>query len=735
MRYLDPGITVSKPRIAVHYARACGAQFDTLLTDPAQLRYGDVVVTGPFAAHYWAWLPLHITIEIVPDGGGVRRADPLTVALKQRSLPITYRQSPPKTTRAAGYAAYQEAVAWVEEVLRLPVWAQTVTVGDTIAPHTVVDTVDMGRAVLRHLASSPSWAWDLETDSLDPYKVTRRALAVADSDHAWYLTPLVTEQLQDIIVDLLRVHPARGSNLKYDQQVVATWTGLPPMEHAPAWDTQIMDALLRPDAFQHGLKSITRDWLKRDVLELDDLGGAEQFWSLPFTTQARYAAAGDARNSYDLVDTLLDKLTVANLTSYYTSIEAPVIPVLAEMELEGLPLDRVELARLTDSYQARSQRITEELATLGFDGNANADIQLAHYLYDELNLPVFVRTPKTQRGSVALDVLYRLQLFLTQERELGRCVDRELRAVQLVIEWSEVDKALSTFLLPPLESGASVFRFDVLQTAAKTGRLSTRPNSQNWPEAVRTICAARDGEELTDVDLAQVEPRVAAHLSQDPRMLRDFREGRDVYQSLGVDMGLPLTALGKHTQLRKNIKVVYLADQYGSSPQKIQDIALRQGTHIPLSEARSLQDGIHKARADFYTWRTKYVATCRASGVAIDPLFGRQRDLRHGLNAIDPGSRAAAEREAMNWPMQCGAGGILKLAMPAAQRLAKQSGGALLNQIHDELLMRTSTLTGSQRCDFNEALARILTTTVELDVPLLADVGYGHTWATAKSEA
>ena len=678
MRYLDPtGISPTHPHLAPAYARACGADFDEVGCDPRRLTYNDTVLTGPWSD--WSFLPAYINVEVIPDNTSPTRTEPLRVALRARNLPTSYFNAPPKTKRAKGYEAYHEAKRWADEMEALFARAPRIEVGKKTAPYEVVDDVTRGREVLAHIARQPAASYDYETNGLDPRLITKRALALADARNSYYLVEPVTRALQKEMHTLLRDTSVqwRASNIKYDLGVSACWNGDFPTDYAPVFDTQVMHWLLEPDAFQHGLKYITKQVLKRDVLALDDIGGPDKYFDLPYDTQALYAAAGDARNSYDLVDVLSGQLHDRGLHDLYTRIEQPVTPVLAEMELEGLPLSRAKLVELAYEYEQRALRIRAELKELGFDGNPNADVQIARYLFQDLELPILVQTKTTKRPSVALDVLRMLRLRLEGTPDTGR----GLRAVRLFIEWSEVDKALNTFLLPPLQSGLSTFWFALQQTAVKTGRLSTKPNAQNWPDKLRDICAAPEGYEFTDADYGQIEPRIAAHLSHDPRMLSVFRGELgdiDAYQALGMDMGFPLDRLGKHSALRKNIKTVYLAEQYGGSAPKIQLIALRQGEFIPLQQCRELQRGIHEARPVFYSWRTRYVErTRRNGGVAVDPLFNRQIDKRRQLNAIDPGARDAAEREVMNWPMQTGAGGVIKLSMPAAQRLHREAGGSM----------------------------------------------------------
>jgi DNA polymerase I-like protein with 3'-5' exonuclease and polymerase domains len=484
---------------------------------------------------------------------------------------------------------------------------------------------------------------------------------------------------------------------------------------------------LDPGAFQHGLKYLAKTELGRDPLEFKDVTSAyKNFREVPADLAARYAAAGDARNSYDLVERFKRDLSARGLLDVYTQLEQPVTSVLTEMELAGLSLNRHTLFNIASNFADRSELIKCELRELGFDGNPNADAQVARFLYEQLGLPTLVTTAKTGRGSVALPVLRKLLLL----RGSHEGVARWARAVELFMEWSDVDKNLSTFLVPWLVSHVRTVYAELKQTRVVTGRLASEPNIQNWPARVRAMVVAPGEGWLCSADYAQGEPRLAAHYSQDARMLDDFRSGRDVYVSLGVDMGFALADLGKHSQLRQNIKTTFLAWQYMTSPPKIQEIALRQGTVLPLSEARVISDGLTHARPQFVAWRAGLIADARRNGGVVRDLFGRERWVR-GLNAVDPGARNAAEREVSNFPAQAGLGGIIKGSMLAVQRLYRQAGGSLINQIHDELVGWVPEMSERTREDFAHAVGQAMLWKT-LSVPMETEVGYGRSWSEAK---
>ena len=731
MRYLDlPGVSPSSaPELALNYVRSLNVSYNVPTVDITRLQPGDVVVTGPWGQ--WGWLPGSIGVEIVPDGGVVKREPPLLHIMHRWGVPVGLRLKPPGV-KSKWWALYNDCLQWVETVANTLVIDSSIIVRTGVAPYTVVTDVDTARRVIAGLHGSP-YAWDLETDGLDPRVIKRVGLALANATHAWWIIDLVTPAILDDFIALLHnAHSEqRGSNLKFDCKVLWGQRGLSPTTVSPIWDTQIMAWLLQCGGrftYSNDLKSLAKRYLHRDVLALDDVGGVEHFWEQSYDTQALYAAGSDARNSYDLVDCLRGMLDTAGLLAVYTDIEQPVIPVLAEMELQGLHVDRHKFMEITRDFIQWEQDISAELSTLGFDGRMSNDNHIAEYLYAHLGLPILVRTEKLGRGSVAVPVLQRLYLM----RDYDPIVAEHARAVELFMEGSAVDKALNTFCIPVLASSGDTLYKSIAQTSTVTGRLAG-PTMQvpghGRRAVIREAYTAPDGMVTVDSDYAQIEPRLGAHYSQDTRMLRDFREGRDVYMSLGNDIGLDIT--DKHDPRRQNLKTIYLADMYIVRPPQIQTIALRQGTYIPLDIAREYQNGIHKARPEFFQWRDGYIEGAREAREARD-MFGRRR-LSADLHAIDPGRRGGAERETSNFPEQAGAGGILKLAMPGIQRLARSAGGSLVNAVHDELVQHVEAMTPTQETEYKHAVAEIMEHVYDLSVPLVVETGVGHSWKDAKA--
>lgn len=739
MRYLDlHGVTpTSPPELARLYVKTLGVEYDVEGVDEGALVAGDTVITGPWGD--WSWLPGSVNVVIVPDGGKTKREEPVVAALRKRGLSVGYRNKPPKTTRSRDWTAYHEAVAEAELWKRVHERVGQARVAKRgVAPYTVVESVEEARRVIARLHGRP-YAWDLETDGLDPREISRIGIALADDRHSWWIIDKVAPAVVDDLVALLRdpTSEQRGSNLKFDAKVIWGWTArtgsaVLPTSLSAMHDTQIKAWMLHcgtRDTYTNDLKYITRKYLKREVLALDDVGGPELFWQQSYDTQATYAAAGDTRNSYDLNDHLDKLLRDAGLYDLYVNVEAPVIPVLAEMEIEGLPIDRKRLLAITREMSEWADEITQELRVFGFRGEPSNDNHIAQFLHDDLGLPVLVRTEKLGRPSVAVPVLQRLYLL----RDTDERVEKYARVIELFMEFSQACKALDTFCLPPLLSGVSVLYGRIAQTSTVTGRLAgptMQVPAHGRRAVIREAYVAPEGCILWDADYAQIEPRLGAHYSMDERMLRDFREGRDVYLSLAKDMGMEID---KRDPRRQTIKTIYLADMYIVQPPQIQSIALRQGQYIPLKVAREYQDGIHRVRPQFFQWRDELIQRARETREVRD--FAGRRRVTHDLWAVDPSRRRGAEREVSNFPEQGGAGTILKLAMPRIQKLARSAGGSLINAVHDELIDYTADMPVSERVAYAISHSDIMESVTELAVPLVVEIGCGRSWKEAKGSS
>jgi DNA polymerase-1 len=726
MRYLDvKGLTLTGDPTA--YASALGIEYDS--TDiPTSLSPGDVIITGPWGAKEWSWLSSYIIVEIVPDGGELERVDPLTHALKRRGLPTTYRKKPP-TPKSRNYNAYLAAVAEAEERERP---GFNIDMGSSGIPYSVVTDPVEAVGIIRSLYNKP-FSFDYETDGLDPHTAQIVGLALADEHHAWFIARQGLNALPEL-GQLLRHNSSivSASNSKFELKVSAVQFGCETTDFVPIWDTQVMHWVWQCGSSlsrENDLKSLTKRLLKRDVLTFESVvPRGTSIWDVPVEILARYAAAGDARNTYDLVPILRKHLTETGLLHVYRDIELPLTPVLADMELQGLNISLDTLQEMAVDLIQRKHMYEAAIRDLGFKGNIKSSEQLATWLYRDLGLPVLTTTEKSGRGRTDTATLKQLEEYHV--------------AVPLIIRLSECEKLLNTFIMPRLHAQSDKLYASINQTSTFTGRLSSSdPNIQNWPLEMHKVIVAPPGDyEIGADDFSQIEPRIAAVASNDANMLAPYLEppyladgtpnpAADPYIQLGLRINSidPAKVLSKEKRTRTMIKAAYLGClMYGGGAAKIQEILRNEGHIVPLSTCHEIKSSIERHLARFMEWRQEVIQQARASGSSWT-MYGRRRIMAPKIWSKDPNLRAEAEREAVNVVPQGTAADIIKKCMPQVHRLVRQAGGRLINQVHDELVRWAPT---AVRDELAHELRKVME---ENEVfPLRVEGGTGYSWYDAK---
>jgi DNA polymerase-1 len=411
-----------------------------------------------------------------------------------------------------------------------------------------------------------------------------------------------------------------------------------------------------------------------------------------------------------------------DLETVYATLELPLVPVLVAIERAGVRIDGPALS-------AQAQHVEQELASrsarifemAGEEFNINSPQQLSKILFDKLQLPATKRNPKTKTASTAVEVLEELALV----HDLPR----------LILDWRGLMKLKGTYIdaLPRLvnpETGRVHTCFN--QAVAATGRLSSSdPNLQNIPirtelgREIRRAFIADPGHVLISADYSQIELRVLAHLSKDAALLDAFTRGEDIHDRTAVKVFGENSGLSEH-ELRRRAKIINYALLYGKT-------AFTLAKDIGVSQ-QAAQDFINAYFAGFPAVRAfidNLLATARTTGV-VKTMFGRRR-LVPDLKSKNGQIRAAAEREAVNMPIQGTAADILKRAMIDVHgSLERDLSGRvrMILTVHDELLFEAPKEIA------DEAAARVrqsMEAAVKLDVPLTVDVGIGENWKEAKS--
>ena len=587
-------------------------------------------------------------------------------------------------------------------------------------------------ALLGRLHAADAFAFDTETDGLDPMRARLVGLSFAiDPGHAWYL-PLAHDyagapaQLAAArAIDALRplfADPGKrkiGHHGKFDLHVLRRH-GIEVQGYAE--DTMLESFVHNATASRHDMDSLARRYLGYQTVKYEDVAGkgARQiaFSQVSVEDATRYAAE-DADVTLRLHRVLAPKLAAEPaLQRVYREIEMPLVPVLARMEACGIRIDVDELRRQSADLGRRmleAQQRATELAGRGF--NLDSPKQVCALLYEELKLPALVKTP-TGQPSVNEEALE----AIAELHELPR----------LILDYRGLSKLRSTYTdkLPEMVNpDTGRVHTSYHQAGAATGRLaSADPNLQNIPirtddgRRIRQAFVAAPGRKLVACDYSQIELRIMAHLSEDPALLRAFTSGEDIHRATAAEVfGKSIDQVSANE--RRAAKAINFGLMYGMSA-----FGLARQLGIGRGEAQdyiALYFSRYPGVRDFME-RTRQQA--RDCGY-VETVFGRRLYLEN-IHARNQGLRAGAERAAINAPMQGTAADIIKRAMIDidAWLQGRQARARMLLQVHDELVFEADA-------DFvdpliAEAKAR-MAAAAELRVPLVVEAGVGDNWDQA----
>jgi DNA polymerase I len=607
------------------------------------------------------------------------------------------------------------------------------TAGSVAKLYRVVDTADgvrelagrlrsAGRFSLRVLPDRPSamrativgLAFSTTPRDADYVPVGHRALDGAASLPVASVLEILRPLLEDERV------PKVGHDLKFDTILLArhgvTLRGLD-------LDTMIASYLIDATRSEHLLEDLALEHTSYKALTEEDVCGrgvkALSLGDLPVDAALDYAGER-ADLAGQLAPILRDLLEKEQLTAVYETLERPLIPVLVAIERAGVKIDAPALA-------AQSQQIEQELArrtaeiyeAAGGEFNINSPKQLADVLFERLKLPILKRTGTSRAPSTAVEVLEELALAHDLPRR--------------ILEWRGLMKLKGTYIdaLPQLvnpETGRVHTCFN--QAVAATGRLSSSdPNLQNIPirtelgREIRRAFIAEPGHVLISADYSQIEFRILAHMADDEVLIDAFREGADFHEQTAAKIFGPATGRDPHA-LRSTAKMVNYALLYGKTA-----FTLAKDIAVTPQEAQAFIDAYFTGFPRVRAFIDRTLEEARTTGV-VKTLYGRRR-LVPELNSRDFQRRSAAEREAVNLPIQGTAADILKRAMiDTHAALASHPDARMILTVHDELLFEVPR----ERAEEIAALVRErMQSAATLRVPLTVDVGIGDNWKEAKS--
>jgi DNA polymerase-1 len=487
----------------------------------------------------------------------------------------------------------------------------------------------------------------------------------------------------------------------------------------PFVDTMIADYLLNPNRRDHQLETIALEMLgERLAMEKQAKAEPQSLFEVDHGSrdEAGEAAAALAR----LGPVLTERLVEQGSWKLFTDVEMPLVPILAEIEENGFLLDVEGLHALSKELEREIDRITERIAGLaGGEFNINSPKQLATVLFEKLGLkPV----RKTKTG------------YSTDEDTLTQLAAQHELPSQ-ILNCRSLGKLKSTYVdaLPELvRPETKRLHTSLNQTVAATGRLSsTEPNLQNIPVKgdyglrIREAFIAPKGHELLCADYSQIEPRILAHLSQDPRLLAVFSKGEDIHMATAMELfSLPSSQIPK--DMRRAAKTVVFGIVYGISP-----FGLSQNIGVPQAEAKKYIDTFFERFPSVRALMDRNIAEGKEKGYTTT-ILGRRRPIPE-LQSVDPVQRGFGERMAVNSPIQGSAADLIKVAMINVHKTLHDElpHAKMILQVHDELIFEVpeKELPDAKRLVKQEMEG--VGKQLGLSVPLKVDMGVGKNWRVA----
>ncbi|MEH0689961.1 DNA polymerase I [Vibrio cholerae] len=583
------------------------------------------------------------------------------------------------------------------------------------------------------LREAKVFAFDTETDSLDYMVANLVGVSFATEEGVAAYVPVahdyldapaqldrdwVLAQLKPLLEDESQAKV--GQNLKYDASVLARYgIDMKGIKH----DTMLASYVYNSVGGKHDMDSLALRFLQHSCISFEQIAGKGKkqltFNQIELDQAAPYAAE-DADVTLRLHNRLMENIEQDDkLKSVYETIEMPLVPVLSRIERTGVLIDDMKLAAQSQEIAKRLDELEHkayEVAEQEF--NMNSPKQLQAILFEKMGLPVVKKTP-SGTPSTNEEVLQELAL--------------DYPLPKLILEYRGLAKLKSTYTdkLPKMinpETGRVHTSYHQAVTA--TGRLSsTDPNLQNIPirneegRRIRQAFVAPHGYKIMAVDYSQIELRIMAHLSGDKALLDAFQQGKDIHAATAAEIiGVDIEQVT--SEQRRRAKAVNFGLIYGMSA-----FGLAKQLGIPRGEAQQYMDTYFER----YPGVMQYMEDTRSTAAElgyVETLFGRRLHLpeitsRNGMR------RKAAERAAINAPMQGTAADIIKKAMLVVDEWIQNEGQdrvKLLMQVHDELVFEVEE---SSLAEIESKVQELMESAAQLDVPLIAEVGHGDNWDQA----
>lgn len=584
---------------------------------------------------------------------------------------------------------------------------------------------------LARINAAPLVSVDTETTALDPMKAQLVGIALSIEPGCSAYLPLahryagVPDQLPiDSVLEQLKPwleNPARfkvGQNLKYDKHVFANHgIALNGIAHDTLLQSYVLESHRPHDMDNLALRHLDAKTIKYD--EVTGKGAARiDFDQVDIERATRYAAE-DADITLQLHQHLYPQISTDPKLGYiYRALEMPVLDVLFEIERNGVLLDLKLLECQSHELGEKMLALEDQAhAIAGHPFNLNSTTQLREVLFNQLKLPAIKKTPGGA-PSTDEDVLQRLAL--------------DYPLAKILLEYRGVAKLKSTYTdkLPRMvDIATGRVHTNYAQAVAVTGRLaSNEPNLQNIPvrtaegRRIREAFIASPGHSIVSADYSQIELRIMAHISQDAGLLEAFSAGEDIHRATAAEVFAVTMDAVDHEQ-RRYAKIINFGLIYGMS-----EFGLSSQLGLERAAARAYMDRYFARYPGVANYMQRTRETARDAGY-VETVFGRRLWLAE-INSSNGNRRQAAERAAINAPMQGTAADIIKLAMIAVRdRLADANlRSKLIMQVHDELVLEVPD---DEIETMRRELPELMGNVAKLDVPLLVEVGVGPNWERA----
>ncbi|MDC3238193.1 DNA polymerase I [Flavobacteriaceae bacterium] len=585
-----------------------------------------------------------------------------------------------------------------------------------------------GRSLLlEKLLKQSSVCFDTETTGLDALQAELVGIAFSWEQQKGYYLALPQDQGEtQAIIDTFRPFFENpqiekiGHNLKYDLKVLLKYDL---RVAGPLFDTMIAHYLINPD-MRHNMDVLAETYLNyspQSITELIGRKGKNQgsMRDVPLDQQTQYAVE-DADITLQLKHHFEKELAEAATTELFKTVELPLVEVLTDMEAEGINLNVNFLNQLSKTLTADIAVLEKDIyGEVGETFNLASPKQLGVILFEKLKLVDKPKKTKTGQYSTAEDILS----YLAKDHPI----------VDKILEWRSLQKLENTYVSAlPNDLNPQTLRIHTVynQAVAATGRLSSNnPNLQNIPirtprgQEVRKAFIPRDSDHiLMAADYSQIELRIIAALSKDPAMVKAFQNNEDIHAATAARVfGVPIEEVNR--EQRSNAKTVNFGIVYGVSA-----FGLSQQTKLNRTESKALIDTYYNSYPQLKQYISDQVNFARENGY-VSTVLGRRRYLKD-INSQNAVVRGAAERNAVNAPIQGSAADIIKLAMiQIHQKIINENWQSkMLLQVHDELVF---DVLKSEREGFEKMVKTEMENAFDIGLPLLVDIGFGENWLEA----